>query len=141
MGHYELHAEVIMANHVHRHVSPLVNQSRYMQSLKGFTARQANQELGRTGQPFWQAESYDHWVRNRREWQRIRHYIENNPVRAGLAARAGDYRWSSAHRFRGKPDQAVAGKLTAGQIDNSWQRRPAGVYDRSGGSLCLRRLR
>ena len=69
-----------------------------MKSLKGFTARQANRLLGRTGEPFWQQESYDHWVRSEIEWNRIAGYIEDNPVKAGLVARAEDYPWSSAHK-------------------------------------------
>ena len=52
--------------------------------------------LGRTGQPFWQAESYDRSVRDERESNRIEGYIENNPVKAGLVANAEDYPWSSA---------------------------------------------
>ncbi len=66
-----------------------------MKSLKGSTAREANRLLGRTGEPFWQRESYDHWVRDEREWRRIEFYIENNPVKAGLVSRAEEYRWSS----------------------------------------------
>jgi len=30
------------------------------------------------------------------EFERVRNYIEENPVRAGLAGQASDYRWSSA---------------------------------------------
>ena len=56
------------------------------QGLKGYTAREANRLLGRTGQPFWQGESYDHWVRDETEFIRIIAYIENNPVKAGLVA-------------------------------------------------------
>jgi REP element-mobilizing transposase RayT len=93
---YELQAYVIMANHVHLLVLPLSPPSRFLQTLKGYTAREANRLLGRTGRPFWQAESYDHWVRDDREGQRIHAYIENNPVKAGLVSRAKDYRWSSA---------------------------------------------
>ena len=95
---YELRAYVIMASHVHLLVLPQSPPSRFMQTLKGFTAREANRLLGRTGQPFWQAESYDHWVRDDREEGRIRDYIENNPVKAGLVTRAEDYPWSSASR-------------------------------------------
>jgi hypothetical protein len=69
-----------------------------LKSLKGVTAREANKILGRTGEPFWQHESYDHWVRNAEEFERIRLYIENNPVKAGLAAQPSAYRWSSANR-------------------------------------------
>jgi hypothetical protein len=31
-----------------------------MKSLKGASAREANRVTGRTGEPFWQKESYDH---------------------------------------------------------------------------------
>ncbi len=51
-----------------------------------------------TGSRFWQEESYDHLVRHLPEFKRIRHYIEGNPVRAGLVVEASDYRWSSAGR-------------------------------------------
>jgi REP element-mobilizing transposase RayT len=70
---------------------PRVSPSRFMQTLKGYTARQANQLLQRAGQPFWQTESYDHSVRDLLEGQRIRAYIDNNPVKAGLAAQAEEY--------------------------------------------------
>jgi REP element-mobilizing transposase RayT len=94
--YYELHAYVIMSNHVHMLVNPLAAPSRFLQSLKGFTAREGNRFLRRSGEPFWQGESYDHWVRNDEEFARIRQYIENNPVRAGLVKRAEDFPWSSA---------------------------------------------
>src|SRR5947208_15228348 len=87
-----------MANHVHLLVRPRVSPSRLLQTLKGSTAREANRMLGRTGQPFWPAESYDHSVRDDRESDRIKMYIENNPAKAGLVANAKDYLWSSAAR-------------------------------------------
>ena len=95
LGHYELASFVVMPNHVHVLLLPKVPPSRLMKSLKGCTAREANRLLGRTGEPFWQRESYDHWVRDEREWRRIAFYIENNPVKAGLVSRAEEYRWSS----------------------------------------------
>ena len=98
LGQYELGAYAIMANHVHVLLLPKVAPSRLLQSLKGMTARQANLLLGRTGETFWQAESYDRWVRDESEWDRIAAYIENNPVKAGLVPCAEDYRWSSASR-------------------------------------------
>ena len=97
LGHYDRGAFVVMANHVHALLLPKVDPSRLLQSMKGFTAREANRILGRTGEPFWQAESYDHWVRDEREYPRIVAYIENNPVKAGLVQRPEDYYfWSSA---------------------------------------------
>jgi putative transposase len=67
-----------------------------MKSLKGSTARKANRALGRTGGPFWQKESYDHWVRSQEEFERIRAYIENNPVNAGFVRTPQEFLWSSA---------------------------------------------
>jgi putative transposase len=96
LGHYRLGPFVIMANHVHLLLLPLVSPSLLLKSLKGVTAREANRLLNRTGQQFWQRESYDHWVRDEREWSRIAAYIERNPVKAGLVSSAEDYPWSSA---------------------------------------------
>lgn len=115
---YRLDAYCIMANHVHVVFAPLPIQpsevprtfslrpkdaqtkslcyntlSSIMQSLKGYTARKANQLLGRSG-AFWHHESYDHCVRNSNEWQRIVTYVLNNPVKAGLVGKWEKWRWS-----------------------------------------------
>jgi putative transposase len=96
LSQYELRAFVVMANHVHVLLLPQIPPSRLLQSLKGKSARDANRILGRTGEKFWQAESYDHWVRDAAELARIAAYIENNPVKAGLVESPEEYRWSSA---------------------------------------------
>ena len=96
LGLYELRAWVLMVNHVHILMHPRCNLSRITKSIKNFSARQANSILGRTGQPFWQDESYDHWVRGPEEMEKIVRYIERNPVTAGLVKRPEDWRWSSA---------------------------------------------
>jgi REP element-mobilizing transposase RayT len=95
---YELPAWVVMPNHVHLLMLPLVGLPRITHWIKGRTAREANLLLGRTGEPFWQDESYDHWVRSEKEFNRIVSYIEANPVSARLAARPEDWPWSSAAR-------------------------------------------
>jgi putative transposase len=95
LGQYELYAYVVMANHVHILIHPHIEPSRLLKSLKGATAREANKLLRRTGEPFWQKKSYDHWVRNQSEFHRIRAYIENNPVKAGLVKISDEYPWSS----------------------------------------------
>ena len=78
-----------MPNHVHLLVTPKVPATKWLGPLKGFTAHEANELLGQTGKPFWQNESYDHLVRSPQEFDRIRRYIENNPVKAGLVADPG----------------------------------------------------
>jgi REP element-mobilizing transposase RayT len=97
MKYYELHAWVVMANHVHLLLTPFVEMTKITHSLKRFTAREANRILGLTG-PFWQEESYDRLVRNAGEFDRIVRYIECNPVKAGLVLAPADFPWSSAAR-------------------------------------------
>ncbi|MBZ5527988.1 MAG: transposase [Acidobacteriia bacterium] len=96
LGRFQLHAYVIMPNHVHILFEPRLPLAKITGVLKGVAARDANATLGRSGKPFWQDESFDHWVRNSTEFERIRHYIEWNPVRAGLVTQPEDWSWSSA---------------------------------------------
>jgi REP element-mobilizing transposase RayT len=93
---YELRAWALMVNHVHILIYPAVNLPRITRAIKSFSAHQANALLGRTGQPFWQDESYDHWVRDAKELEKVVKYIEGNPLAAGLVERVEDWRWSSA---------------------------------------------
>ena len=96
LRHYVLHTFVVMPDHVHLLVTAEVSLPKLTKSLKSITAKRANAMLGLTGRPFWQEESYDHVVRHEREFERVRRYIEENPVRAGLVQLASEYRWSSA---------------------------------------------
>jgi putative transposase len=83
---------------VHLLFTPRLNVSKALGSLKAGSATSANRLPGRTGQPFWQDESYDHVVRNDEEFRRIPQYIEDNPVVAGLVVNPEEYLWSSAGR-------------------------------------------
>ena len=95
---YELRPWVVMPNHVHATVWPAPNHllGDILHSWKRFTSREANKFLGRTGEDFWQRESYDHWIRDDDEKARIERYIRNNPVKAGLCGEPEEWRWSSA---------------------------------------------
>jgi REP element-mobilizing transposase RayT len=93
---YEWRAWVLTINHVHILIYPEAKLSRITKAVKNFSARQANAILGRTGQPFWQDESWDRWVRCPEELERIVEYIEENPLAAGLVEKVEDWRWSSA---------------------------------------------
>ena len=70
--------------------------AKIMHSLKSYTAHEANKLLHRTG-TFWQAESYDHWVRDDEELERIVNYIRANPVKAGLVDEHQDWFFCSCH--------------------------------------------
>jgi putative transposase len=99
LHHYDLHAYAVMPNHIHVLLTPIIEPRRLMKALKGVTAREANRVLRRTGKPFWQDESFDHWLRNEVEFIEIRKYIEQNPATSGLVERPEDWPWSSAtHR-------------------------------------------
>ena len=93
---YQLCAWVVMPNHVHLLILAGVQVRVLMRWLKGSTARSANWILGRTGQRFWQDESYDHYLRRSNQVHRTVAYIEGNPVAAGLVFSAEHWPWSSA---------------------------------------------
>jgi putative transposase len=83
LGHYILHAFAVMPNHVHLLVTASVALPKLTKSLKGITAKRANAMLALTGIPFWQEESYDHLIRDEREFEKIRNYIEQNQCERG----------------------------------------------------------
>jgi len=93
---YALLAYVVMPNRVHLLIEPVLSLERITRGIKGTTAHEANRILKRTGVPFWQGESFDHWVRTPAEGEKICTYIENNPVKAGLANSPEQWPWSSA---------------------------------------------
>jgi putative transposase len=95
---YRLSAYVVMSNHVHVLLWPNAYLSRITKSIKGYTARECNKLLSRTGKNFWQDESFDHVVRSEDEFWRIKRYIERNPVKAGLVTSPEKWAWSSARR-------------------------------------------
>ena len=101
-GQCDVHAWVIMPNHVHVLMTPRESLEILMRHLKGPVARAANLVLNLTGEPFWQAEYFDRTIRNQEEFRKIQKYIEANPVRAGLAANPEEFMWSSAEG-RGLP--------------------------------------
>ena len=86
-----------MPNHVHvlietREGYPL---EEVVHSWKSFTAKQINQRLSQSG-VMWAADYYDRYIRNDAHLQAAIDYIEGNPVKAGLAGRPAEWRFSSA---------------------------------------------
>ena len=82
---YCLYAWCVMPNHVHVVLSCLAgfDMSSILHSLKGFTSKEINKLLGRSG-TLWQAESYDRCIRDSVELQRTIDYVLGNPIAAGL---------------------------------------------------------
>jgi REP element-mobilizing transposase RayT len=85
-----------MPNHIHVILQPQAELSALTRWLKGRTSRVANRMLGRTGMPFWQDESFDHWIRCDEELHELIEYVETNPVKAGLVQAPSEWPWSSA---------------------------------------------
>jgi hypothetical protein len=73
-----------------------------MQSLKGFTSHECNRLLQREGE-FWAHESYDHYIRDNEEWQRIVAYVLNNPVKAGFIKEWRQWKWNYRRDCERKP--------------------------------------
>jgi REP element-mobilizing transposase RayT len=86
---YRLHAFVVMPNHVHLCVTPMEGWEleELLKSWKGFTSRQINLALKRTGS-LWQSESYNRIIRDAEHFARVVRYIGKNAVKVGLDADA-----------------------------------------------------
>lgn len=99
---YRLIAWVIMPNHVHILIETLEGNplSEIMQSIKSYTAHEANKLLGRKGS-FWFKEYFDRYIRDGRHFQATVRYIEENPVKARLCTKPEDWKFSSAYFRKG----------------------------------------
>ena len=87
---YQLLAWCVMPNHVHVVVQPGegVELPELLRSWKTFTAREANHVLDRSGD-FWQAEDYDHLIRDGEDLAHAVAYAWENPEKMGWP----DWRW------------------------------------------------
>ncbi|MGH9507036.1 MAG: transposase [Terriglobales bacterium] len=101
---YRRLASTILPDHVHLLVVPRAPLARITHSLKSFTAHRAAACLDLVGQPIWQDESFDHWLRSDAEILATARYIVENPVRRGLAlaADAWPWTWLSSELCRGR---------------------------------------
>lgn len=94
---YDLLAWCVMPNHVHVVFSPRAGNdlAEILHSWKSYTANAINRILQRAG-ALWQAESFDHLVRDEADFASQVGYALRNPEKAGLQ----DWKWcgSSHHR-------------------------------------------
>jgi REP element-mobilizing transposase RayT len=95
----ELHAAVVMPDHVHLLLTPLADDRGWphplpliLKSMKGTSARSVNKLFGACG-PVWQEESFDRVLRCDESFQDKIEYIRQNPVRKNLVTRPEDYHW------------------------------------------------
>jgi putative transposase len=95
-GRFQLHAFVLMPDHVHLLLTPAVDITleRAMQLIKGGYSHAAGVEISR--REIWQKGFTDHRIRDAQDFAGHLLYIHQNPVMAKLAASAAEYRYSSA---------------------------------------------
>ena len=94
---YRLAGWVVMPNHVHVVVAPWeITLGALLKAWRGASAHASNQILGRTG-TLWQREYWDRYTRDEAHFRKIQHYIEWNPVKAGLVKLPQEWPFSSAN--------------------------------------------
>ena len=103
-----LHAYVLMTNHVHLLLTPPLagRLSAAMCQLGRRYVPAFNRKHGRTG-TLWEGRFKTCLVDSDRYALTVQRYIELNPVRAGMTASAGAYRWSSASASLGGAADAL----------------------------------
>lgn len=102
---YRIIAWCILPNPIHviietREGYPL---SGLVHSWKSYIAHEANKLLHRSGK-FWFREYHDRYIREDDHLTSAIEYVENNPVKAGLASIKEEWRWSSAWNRRHRVD-------------------------------------
>ena len=123
----EVHAYVLMPNHIHLLVTPRkpAGVSRLMQSLAGRYAQYLNAAHGRSGTP-WEGRYKASLVDSERYLLACYRYIEANPVRAGMVANPGDYPWSShGHNGAGVGDGVIVEHALYGALGATGEERRA----------------
>lgn len=94
-GHLELHAFVVMPDHVHALLTPApdVSLEKAVQFIKGNFSHRLKSKL-----PVWTPSFNESQVRDRIAFDSFQHYIHENPVRAYLVSTAEMFPFSSASR-------------------------------------------
>ena len=110
---YLLHEFVLMPDHFHLLITPLLTLERALQLIKGGFSFRANRELGFQGE-IWEKSFYDRRVRDWEEYSAYRQYIHRNPVKRGLALVPEEYPYSSART--GLALDALPQRLKPGEL-------------------------
>ncbi|MGC1475735.1 MAG: transposase, partial [Terriglobales bacterium] len=86
---------VLMPDHFHLLITPLLTLERALQLIKGGFSFRAKKEIGFLGE-IWEKSFYDRRVRDWEEYSAFRRYIHRNPVKRGLATVPEEYPYSSS---------------------------------------------
>jgi putative transposase len=105
---FALFGYVVMPDHVHLLLSTLdAGLPLIMSTWKGRSALALARPPRNPG-PIWQKRYFDFILRRASDFSRKLVYIHDNPVRAGLVARAEDWPWSSAQHYIKKTAAPIA---------------------------------
>lgn len=114
-------AYCLMTNHVHLVAVPSCEEALPM-TIRDAHTRYAvwfNRRRGETGH-LWQGRYYSCVMDESHMWSAVR-YVECNPLRAGLVARAEEYRWSSAAAHCGlRADSLVSNPFPFANAVRDW---------------------
>jgi putative transposase len=96
-GRFTIHDFVVMPNHVHilLTIHECVTVEKAMQFIKGGFSFRAKKELGFQGE-IWQRGFSDVRIVDESSFESHRAYIDNNPVKSGLATVPEDYPFGTA---------------------------------------------
>jgi putative transposase len=93
---YLLHEFVLMPDHFHLLITPVLALERAVQLIKGGFSFRAKKEFNSNAE-IWRRGFADHRVRDFEDFDKHVHYIHLNPVKKHLCASAEEYRYSSAY--------------------------------------------
>ena len=104
----DLRSWVIMPNHVHILVRMRKGHdlAGFMKRVKGVSARKIDQYLGQTGS-VWQENYFDRYIRDEEHFVRVAHYIQQNPVVAGLVSSPEEWKFGGSVAASGDADKSV----------------------------------
>ena len=123
----EIHAYVLMTNHVHLLIKPSEEQSlpKTMQMLGRYYVQYYNDCYQRTG-TLWEGRYKATLMDTEAYLLTCMRYIELNPVRAGMVSHPSEYPWSSYHHnARGQPDDLVTPYLEYRRLGKTDEERQA----------------
>ncbi len=92
---YRLHEFVLMPDHFHLLITPLISLERAVQMIKGGFSYRVKKEIGSSAE-VWQRGFADHRIRDAEDYDLRLHYIHLNPVKKHLCDAPAEYRYSSA---------------------------------------------
>jgi len=95
---YQLHAFVLMPEHVHLLLTPAKNVTieHAVQLIKGGYSHELGAVLGRKRQ-IWQRGFTDHRIRDPQDFAHHQDYIHRNPLERHIVIDAAEFRYSSAY--------------------------------------------